>query len=95
MSFLIEKYAFRDNICSVVNADATQADVSGPCYACGEKQTVRAKIHDLARFRDGGFAQDCFPYLPAAEREFLISGICGKCWDEMFPAEEEAEPYDD
>jgi len=91
MSFLIEKYAFRDGICAVDNADATYAEVSGPCYSCSEKQTVRAKIEDLARFRNGGFAQDCFSYLTAAEREFLISGICDKCWNEMFGGEEEDE----
>ncbi|NDD53460.1 hypothetical protein EBZ39_06225 [bacterium] len=94
MSFLIEKYAFRDGICAAVNADATHVDVSGPCYSCGEKQAVRAKIEDLARFRNGEFAQDCFPYLPAADREFLISGICGKCWERLF-AENEEETYAD
>lgn len=92
MSFLIEKYAFRPGVCEVTQADDTYVDVTGPCYACTEPQTVQVKIADLARFRNGGFAQDCFPHLPAAEREFLISGICGKCWDEMFPdAEEETE----
>jgi hypothetical protein len=44
---------------------------------------------DLARYKAGEFAQDCFPYLNAAQREFLISGISGESWDEMFPEEDE------
>ena len=35
--------------------------------------------------------QECFPYLGAAEREFLMSGICGQCWNEMFGDDEEEE----
>jgi hypothetical protein len=92
MSFLVEKYVFRPGICEVVQADDTNATVTGPCYSCGQPQTVTVSIEALARFRDGGFAQDVFPKLPAEQREFLISGICGTCWDEMFPdAEEESE----
>jgi hypothetical protein len=89
MSFLIEKYAFRDGCCTFTQADDTYTDVTGPCYQCGKPQTVQVKIADLARFRDGDFAQNCFPHLPPAEREFLISGICGECWDKMFPHDAE------
>jgi len=95
MSFLIEKYAFRDDCCQRTwgNADGKNQTITfrGPCYSCKEPQVVHTIASDAIKFRDGGFAQDCFPYLPAAEREFLISGICGKCWDEMFGGEEDAE----
>ncbi len=86
---LMTKYAFRDGICTIENAVLNHVAVSGPCYACEKPQTVFVKKDDLTRFQNGEFAQDCFPYLPANEREFLISGICGKCWDEMFPSEDE------
>ena len=89
MSFLIEKYAFRDGCCAVTQADDTNATLTGPCYSCRQPQTVTVPIEALARFRSGAFAQDVFPTLPAEQREFLISGICGKCWDEMFPDAEE------
>lgn len=93
MSFLIEKYAFRPGVCDTTHADDTNATITGPCYSCGQPQTVTVPIESLARFRRGEFAQDVFPTLPAEQREFLISGICGTCWDEMFApcAEEEAE----
>lgn len=34
--------------------------------------------------------QDYFPNVSADERELLISGVCGKCFDKMF-AEDEIE----
>ena len=32
--------------------------------------------------------QDHFPQLSAEDREMLVSGVCGKCWDRLFPDEE-------
>lgn len=32
--------------------------------------------------------QDIFPNIKYDKREMLISGICPKCWDEMFKGEE-------
>jgi hypothetical protein len=52
-------------------------------------QTISALPADLQKFSEGKHAQSAFPYLSAAEREFLISGICPNCWDLMFSAEEE------
>jgi hypothetical protein len=45
----------------------------------------------LKEFKSGSFASACFPSLSADQREFLISGICGKCWDELFKESEEEE----
>jgi hypothetical protein len=91
VSFLIEKYAFRDGCCDVAQADADNVVVEGPCYSCQEKQQVTVKQADLSRFQAGEFAQNCFPYLSAPAREFLISGICDECWNDMFPPEDEDE----
>jgi hypothetical protein len=33
----------------------------------------------------GDFIQDAFPQLSAADREILISGMHGECYDEWFP----------
>jgi hypothetical protein len=88
MSFLIEKYAFRDQCCSRTWGAVGERQTmrfDGPCIECGATQSIRVDADAAIRFRGGEFAQDCFPTLPADQREFLISGICGKCWDEMFP----------
>lgn len=86
MSFLIEKYAFRGNCKLDVATLAPEYTVAvrGPCFECGQPQEVIVPDAALRKFRAGGYAQDCFPTLPAEQREFLISGICHKCWDEMF-----------
>jgi len=31
------------------------------------------------------FMQDIFSELPIEDRELLISGTCGTCWDKLFP----------
>ena len=33
----------------------------------------------------GEFAQDCFPYLTAGQRELMISNTCDDCWNKFFP----------
>lgn len=90
MSFLIEKYAFREGCCTrtpVKDTAPTEILVSGPCYSCKETQNVQVLETELERFREGDFAQNCFRKLPSAAREFLISGICDKCWNDMFGEE--------
>lgn len=86
---LIEKYPFRGGC--TVTADGDMSVIAGPCHFCKQPQEVRAKTADLDKFRAGGFAQNCFPYLKPPEREFLISGICDACWNDMFPPIEEEE----
>lgn len=64
--------------------------VDGPCIYCQAPHSLILDADALMRFRAGGFAKDCFPELSADQREFLISGICGKCWDELFAEDEDA-----
>lgn len=59
------------------------------CPFCGHRNTIAVYADDYERWQAGGLVQDCFPYLSADDREMLISGICPKCWDSMFPDEEE------
>lgn len=39
------------------------------------------KIEQLNKYSEGALIQDAFPELSAVERERLISGTCGECWD--------------
>lgn len=84
---LITKYAFRGNCTTAVNDGDVK--IEGPCYSCSKPVAVTVKADDYSQFEGGAFAQDCFRYLSAEQREFLISGICGTCWDSMFPPEED------
>jgi hypothetical protein len=90
MADLIERYAFRPGCCETTftgEGDDRIAFISGPCYSCARPQEVRVKAAELENYKAGGYAQDCFSSLSAGQREFLISGICDDCWDELFPEE--------
>lgn len=57
---------------------------------CGMCETVYALMidpDDLKRWRKGELIQTAMPYLSADQRELLISGTCGKCFDKMFEGE--------
>jgi len=58
------------------------------CRRCHNSYTVTAKAIDISRWQGGAIIQDVMPYLTDDERELLISGTCGSCFDEMFPPEE-------
>lgn len=58
------------------------------CSFCSEVQGMEVERLDLLSYMQGEAADSCFPYLPAPERELLISGMCPKCWDRMVGIEE-------
>jgi len=69
----------------VTVTDASQISVSGECIFCGGKHVI-SKINSK-KFQDylnGALIQRAFPQMPASDREFLISGICGPCFDSTF-----------
>ena len=68
--------------------------VATTCPFCGQTHEIDVNETDFVDWMDGVLAQDAFPYLSADEREMLISGICPKCWDEMFGGGEDEESYE-
>lgn len=59
------------------------------CPLCGHAHEIEVNEMDYLDWQDGALIQDTFPYLPASDREMLISGICRKCWDKMLDGMEE------
>lgn len=56
-----------------------------PCVQCGQEFSVYLSPKDMHDWLAGsGYIQDLMPYLSPAERELLISGTCGPCFDSMF-----------
>lgn len=55
-----------------------------PCLSCGAIQRLAVLGQGLFKYNRGASVQAAFPELSAAQREVLISGICGKCWDGLF-----------
>lgn len=86
---------YADSRCDVVESYEPEHTYTfvGPCVVTGKEQRVTVKAPDLFRYRQGGYVQDCFPYLSKEDREFLISGTSGEGWKELFgnPDEDEDE----
>jgi hypothetical protein len=60
------------------------ATVVAHCRRCGEFHELQPTIAGYIAWHNGVLIQDAMPELSASERELLISGTCGKCFDELF-----------
>jgi len=58
--------------------------ISKTCQMCSTAFTVEVNPADFQSWRDGVAIQRAMPYLSPNDRELLISGICGMCFDKMF-----------
>jgi len=56
------------------------------CPVCGKVSEISVEVNDYIDWQNGKLTQNAFPYLSANEREMLISGVCGDCWNKMFGA---------
>lgn len=54
------------------------------CPFCQEKRTALFKTKELQAWNNGELIQNAMPNTSADDREFLMTGICNKC----FPSEE-------
>lgn len=54
------------------------------CSECGTTETYMLPLRNTIAWRSGMLIQDAFPDMPAEDREFLISGLCPKCWNKLF-----------
>lgn len=61
--------------------------VIATCMNCHVKYELELKEEDYIKWRSGTLIQNAFPYLSDDDRELLISEICGKCFDKLFPEE--------
>jgi hypothetical protein len=60
------------------------------CPECRKESVIMVNVDDYTAYTvDRVYAQDAFPYLSADQREQLISGYCGACWDKLFKPEDD------
>ena len=55
------------------------------CNHCDHSEDITFGFDDYAKWKDGEYIQFALDYLTPDEREMIISGTCGKCFDEFFP----------
>lgn len=59
------------------------------CPCCMRMHIVKVAFDDFVAWKNGKLIQKAMPYLEDYEREMLISGVCRRCWDDMFTAGDE------
>ena len=59
------------------------------CPMCKKIASVNIKTEQLERIEAGEHIQNVCPELSDDDRERLITGICPRCWDDMFYEEDE------
>jgi hypothetical protein len=57
------------------------------CRMCKKHKRLEVTHEEYKQYDKGAMIQDAFPTMDAGDRELLISGICGPCFDSMFPPE--------
>lgn len=67
----------------VGNADG-KVTLGVRCHVCKQQHVVITTEPGYQRWIDGDYIQRAMPEVKPADRELLISGTCGECWDRMF-----------
>ena len=57
--------------------------ISAKCSECQTTKVLEVPIEGLDAYRNGALIQRALPMLSPGDRELLISGICGRCFDAM------------
>lgn len=58
--------------------------LTATCRECGFVQTTKVWGDQYVRWQQGAKIQDCFRGLDADQREIIMSGLCGTCFDKLF-----------
>lgn len=58
------------------------------CPYCRSREDITVTQAEFDNWLDGAIIQNAFPNLTADRRERLQTGICPKCWDEIFGDED-------
>jgi len=59
------------------------------CFQCKKEHELHLPETGYNAWQEGAYIQDAMPQVSADDRELLISGICGKCFDGLFADEDE------
>lgn len=64
--------------------DIDVAIIDATCIKCAWTRRFTIGEIELTQWIDGAHIQNVMPYLNADDRELMISGLCGSCFDRMF-----------
>lgn len=63
--------------------------VNKTCMVCNKTHAIEIDQDAFVRWMQGELIQNVAPELSDDDRELLISGVCGPCFDEVFGEDEE------
>lgn len=59
-------------------------EITKRCPFCGESKTFVLYAEDVEKWKQGALIQSVWPFMPANDRETLMTAICPECWDKEF-----------
>ena len=68
----------------ILYMDSETVVLEKACPFCGTRSMVTLVTDEYAKWMDGMCIQDAMPFAPAETREFLISGMCRDCQENIF-----------
>lgn len=72
---------YADHYCNCIEDENNNYIFSGACHKCKKPVSVAVPKQALVKYRDGARFNYALDMLSRVEREFLISGFCGICFD--------------
>ena len=64
--------------------------ISKNCVECDKTVEFDIRAEDYDHWKEGGILiEDALWYISPDNREMLLSGICGDCWNKLFSEESE------
>lgn len=58
------------------------------CSTCSKEKRFTVSSRAMQDWENGQLIQRAFPNMEAPDRELFRGGMCGDCWNRMFPVEE-------
>lgn len=75
------------SILRTVKDDGNEIVFARVCPFCGKEHEMafnsKAYFEGVEKYNAGAFVQNAFPSFTPDQREFLLTGICNNCWDDM------------
>lgn len=59
------------------------------CWKCNTEYLISVEREAYENWQNGELIQDALFMLSADQREMLLSGTCGECFDKLFPDQDE------
>lgn len=65
------------------------ATIKRTCPFCGCQSEVEVPTEGVKKYQAGAYVQDAFPTCSVETREFIISGMCRDCQNDIFIEDDE------